>query len=91
MGRFSNLTLGKGKEVTIGDEKFEIKPLTGKHMGLFMELGDEKTKNEAANKLILYSLKEADNTITDEDVNELPLNELSKLMEVILEVNELTE
>lgn len=88
MGRFGNLTQGKGKDITIGGETFEIKPLTGKYMGLFAELGDGKNK-EAMLELITVSMQTADETIKKEDILELPLSELTKLMEVITEVNEL--
>lgn len=88
MGRFANLTLGKGKEITIGDETFEIKPLTGKHLGLFMELGDGKN-NKAMYELILASLQQTDSSIKKEDIEELPLGVLTKVMEAIMDVNEL--
>lgn len=89
MGRFSNLTQGKGKTVHIGEYAFEIKPLTGEHLGLLMEMGDGKN-TDAMKELIYIVLKKADNTITKEDVNEIPLKQLTELMESIMEVNELT-
>lgn len=89
MGRFSNLTLGKGKSITIGDEEFNISPLTGKYLGLFMEIGDGKNK-DAMREIILATLQQTDASITKDDINELPLKELTKIMEAVMEVNELT-
>lgn len=89
MGRFSKLTLGKGKSITIGDETFEIKPLTGKYLGIFMELGKGNDK-ESMVQLILASLQTADDSITMEDINELPLGVLTTIMETVMDVNELT-
>lgn len=88
MGKFSNLLENKGKEIKIGDEVYIIRPLTGKYLGLFMELSQGKQEN-ATYELILASLKQTDQSITLEDVQELPLNTLTKIMEVIAEVNEL--
>lgn len=88
MGRFSKLTQGKGKTIKIGEEEFEIKPLTGKYLGLFMELGDGKNKG-AMTELIVASLQESDDTITKSDIEELPINVLTTIMETIMEVNEL--
>lgn len=89
MGRFSRLLQAKGKDIMIGEETFNIKPLTGKYLGLFMEMGDSKNKDSASKELILASLKQTDETITMEDVNEIPLKDMVKIIEVISEVNEL--
>jgi len=89
MGRFSKLLQNKGKEIKIGEEVFIIKPLTGEYLGTFMEMGDNK--NGIINELILTSLNQAkpDEPITMEDIKELPLGILTKLMETITEINEL--
>lgn len=88
MGRFSRLLQKKGKDVKIGDETFNIKPLTGKYLGLFMEMGDDN-KSDASKNLILASLQQTDETITMADIDELPLGILTELIKVITEVNEL--
>lgn len=88
MGRFSKLLQNKGKDVKIGEDTFNIKPLTGDSLGLFMDI-DETQKEQASFKMIQASLNQTDETITLDDIKELPLNEVTKLMEVISEVNEL--
>ena len=88
MGRFSRLLQAKGKDIMIGDEKFTIKPLTGKYLGLFMEVDDSK-KEDATYNLILVSLQQTDETLTIDDVKELPLNYITDIMKTITEVNEL--
>ena len=88
MGRFSKLLQNTGKEFVIGEEKFMIKPLTGKHLGLFMNV-KESEKDKASMNMILVTLQQTDKTITLEDIGELPFGTITKLMEVITEVNEL--
>lgn len=91
MGRFARLTSGKGKSVEIDGEKFELTPLTGKYLGLFMELGDKQNHNkDAMIKLITASFGAKHPEITQDDVEELPLGVLTKVMEVVMEINELT-
>lgn len=88
MGRFTRLLQAKGKDITLGDETFNIKPLTGKYLGLFMEMGDDK-KSDASKALILASLQQTDGTITMDDVDSIPLKHCLKIIKVITEVNEL--
>ena len=89
MGRFSKLLQNKGKDITIGDEVFNIKPLTGEYLGTFMEMGDNK--NGVIYELIVASLNQSkpDKPVSIEDVKELPLGILTKLMETITEIYEL--
>lgn len=88
MGKFSRLLQAKGKDVTIGDEVYNIKPLTGKHMGLFMSSeGDNQA--EALFNLVLVSLQQTDATLTIEDIQELPMGVLTEVFNVVSEVNEL--
>lgn len=88
MGRFDNILKGKGKDVTIGDEVFTIKPLDSEHLGLFMDLeGPDKAGNII--KLVYESLKKADDTIELSDVKSLPLAVLQDVLKVVIEVNEL--
>lgn len=88
MGRFSKLLEGKGKEVKLGDETFVIKPLSARYLGLFMNTDKDK-QAEASVGLVVASLKQTDDTITDDDVKELPLKTFNEVVEVIMEVNEL--
>ncbi len=87
MGKFSRLLQAKGKDVVIDEKTYNIKPLTGKYLGLFMEMGSKK--EEATFELILASLRQTDDTISRDDLNELPLSVIMSIMEVITEVNEL--
>ena len=88
MGKFSRLLQAKGKDVTIGDEVYNIKPLTAKYIGLFMDVDKEK-QDEATFEMVAISLQQTDSEITIDDVKELPLKILNELIEVIMEVNEL--
>jgi len=87
MGRFDNLLKGKEKTITIGEEKFNIKPLNSEHIGLFADL-DGKDKHNTLLKIVLVSLQTADETITLEDVKELPLNITGEILQYALEINE---
>lgn len=104
MGRFEKLV--KGKDVTIGDETFNITPLKMKHYGLFQkyaEVAKENTdvSNMTQNQLdkqiefmidIIYeSLKQADETIEKKDLDDIGFKTLTQVMEVIMDVNELNE
>ena len=91
MGRFKKLLEGKGKDIKIGDETFTIYPLTGKHMGIIMELGDKEKRSNAMIELIVETLKQSDSNITRDDINELPANVLTEIIKTIMEVNELDE
>ena len=88
MGRFSNLLEGKGKDITIGNEVFTIAPLTAKHMGVLMDM-TEGNKSEALFSMVLASLQQTDESITLDDIKELPMNVINDIMEVVNEVNEL--
>ena len=90
MGRFDKLLLGKGKDVMIGDEKFNIKPLSSGYMGLLGE-GDKKQQTENLFEIVRVSLAQTDPTITLDDVKSLPLNIFNDLVETILDVNELNK
>lgn len=92
MGKFSRLLQAKGKDVEIDGEVFNIKPLGGKYMGLFlgMDNSDEK-KTKAIYELVLISLQQTDESITAEDINELPLKYIMDIFQAIMEVNEFKE
>ena len=87
MGKF-NVLLGKGKEVKIGEEVYEIKPLTAKHLGLFV---GETNQADAMFELITVSLQQTDPSITKADIEEMPVNIFNEVAEVIMEVNGLNK
>lgn len=86
MGKFNYLLKGSEK-VTIGDEEFTIRPLTARHLGIF--LGDNNNQYDTMMKIILASLQQTDETITHEDIEELPLNVFQEVSDVVLKVNDL--
>lgn len=87
MGKF-NYLLGEGKEVKIGNEVYNCKPLSARYMTLFMDMED---KNEAVYKMVSATLQQTDETITVDDVKDLPLGIFQTISEVILELNDLTD
>jgi hypothetical protein len=92
MGKF-NYLLGKGKSVYIPDEngkdvEYVIKPLTNRHMDVFTNSKDE-SESEMINKLVLASLQQTDESLTLDDVKDLPFGLSKNIIEVVMEVNEL--
>lgn len=88
MGRFSKLLEEKGKDITIGDETFHIKALPGSYFGKLGETTPEK-QAEVMMDMVTASLQQSDETITRDEVEELPMKYLKRLIEVVSEVNEL--
>lgn len=88
MGRFSDLLEENGKDVTIGNETFHIKALPGSYFGKLGETTPEK-QAEVMMDLVTASLQRSDESITKQDVEELPMKYLKRLIEVVSEVNEL--
>jgi len=88
MSRIERL-LAKPKEIELGGEKFQIKPLTVKDMPLIMKLGKDETQGEAMNELVKKVLKEAEPNATDEELDNISMEHLQALMEAIMEVNNL--
>lgn len=86
MSRFKNL-IDKEKKVTIGDEEFTLRPLTGADLKEFIKFS-EQDKDKVMNTMILLSLQQTDKTITMEDVTSLPLSINMKLVEAVSELNE---
>ena len=80
----------KGKDIVIGDETYNIKPLSAQYLGLFMDENKGK-QNEATLNMILVSLQQTDAELTLDDVKELPLKMVTDIVEVIMDVNELSE
>ena len=92
MGKF-NYLLGKGKVVSIPDEngkevEWTIRPLSNRHMDLFTN-SKEGSQMEVINNIVLASLQQTDESLTLEDIKELPLGLSKKITEVVMEVNEL--
>lgn len=88
MGRFEYLKDGKSKEVKIGKETFKVKPLNLDSLGYFTD----KNLSEAdrAFNIVLKTLQQTDESITMDDVKELPIKVFNDVMEAVMEVNELT-
>jgi len=87
MGKF-NYLLGEAKEVKIGKDAYSIKPLTARHLGLFMST-EKDNQSEAMFGLIAASLQQTDETITIEDIKELPISIFNDVAEIVMTVNEL--
>ena len=90
MSELSKL-IGKGKKVKLGVIEIEIKPLTVSSMPLLMQMGgeDKSAQAEAIKGLIARTLKDSMPDATDEEIDKIPLEYMTKLMEVIMEVNKL--
>lgn len=88
MGRFDILR-GKGKDITLGDEIFTIKPLSAEYLELLGIGGDDDNRIENLYELVLVSLRDTDKTITKEDVKSLPLGVFENIVKTINEVNEI--
>ncbi len=83
-----NKFLGKPKEVDIDGEKITIHPLKVKDMGLFsnQDASDEQ-KVKMSNDILKLSIPDA----TEEEINNLPLEIFTKLMEEINKLNGFTD
>lgn len=86
MGRFEELTKGKEKELTILGQVYVIKTLPGKYLGLFAEMANSD-KETSVKKIVFESLKMSDNTVTMQDVDELPIGYLMDVFAASMEVN----
>jgi DNA primase catalytic subunit len=86
MSRLSNL-IGKPKKVKIGDEEFELKPLTVRDMNLMADLADDSKRTNALKQLITKTLKQSIEGVTDEEVNNISMEYFEDLMLAVLEVN----
>ena len=91
MSELSKL-VGIGKKVKLGEIEITIKPLTVSSMPLLMELSDESNKSvqaAAMKKIICTTLKEAVPDSTDEEIDKIPLEHMTTLMEAIMEINKI--
>jgi hypothetical protein len=89
MGKFTHLTIGKSKEVKLGDVVYTIRPLTARYLSVFMSLNDAEDKAASMRALILASLQQTDATITLADIDEIPIKEMATIMEAVMDVNEM--
>lgn len=84
--------VGKGKEIEIGGIHIDIKPLSVSSLPLLMQMGDESNKEsqaKAMGEIISRTLKDSVPDATEEEINNISLEHLTKLMEAIMEVNQL--
>lgn len=84
-----NQLQGKPKTYKIGEIELELKPLNLDDMGLF-DLENPKEQMKATKEIIKKTLKAAVPDATDEEINNIGMNHMEKLMEAIMEVNGLS-
>lgn len=89
MVKFEKIT--EGKEIEVRGVKFNIKPLSGEHFGLLIEMENQKDKVKIMKKMIFHTLNDADETVTMLDVENLNLKELLVLFKEVSDINELGE
>lgn len=90
MSKLSKL-MGEGKEVKIGDITLDIKPLTVSSLPLLMKVGQENNPEEQAEamqEILKRTLKDSIPDATDEEIGKISVEHLTKLMEAIMEVNQ---
>jgi len=80
--------IGKGKKIKLEGIEIEIKPLSLSDMNVMTKLGNEETRVEATKELITKVLKEAMPSATDEEIENVDLKHINKIMETILELNQ---
>lgn len=84
--------VGKGKEIKIGEITLDVKPLTVSSLPLLMQIGDESNKEaqaDAIKEVITKTLKDSVPDATDEEIDKISIEHMAKLMEAIMEVNQL--
>lgn len=91
MSRLSKF-LGKPEDIEIEGEKFTIHPLKGKHLQLFMnENMNNEQKMKVAREIVKLSLEPSEPEITDEEIENLPVDIFNFILEKAMEVNGLSE
>lgn len=80
---------GKPKKFKIGKIELEIKPLNIDDLGFFEVSADASLKEQTENsmKLISKVLKDSVPDATDEEIKNIGMNYMGKLMDAIMEVN----
>ncbi len=84
--------VGKGKEIEIGGIHIDIKPLSVSSLPLLMQIGDESDKEAQAKammEVVSRTLKDGVPDATEEEIQNISLEHITKLMEAIMEVNQL--
>ena len=84
----------EGKKVKLDEIEIEIKPLTVSSMPLLIALGNEEDKDAqsvAMKEIIVKTLKDAVPAATDDEINKIPLEYITPLIEAVLEVNNLQD
>ena len=90
MSRIERL-LAKPKEYDIGGELITFYPMNIKDLPLIVKMSDETKKAEAIGEMIRKSLKRSVPDITEEEIDNLPFEYLQKVIQAIMEVNNLGE
>jgi len=85
MGKFDRF-MGKPKKVTIGDMELELKPLTLKHLDVFMKTANEEQRSEAMKDIITLTMK-GSYPEEDFDIDNVSIEFLQGLTTAIFEVN----
>ncbi len=80
--------VGKGKEIEIGGIHLDIKPLTVSSLPLLMQI--EKNP-EVIKEIFELTLKDAVPDATKEEIENISIEHATKLMEAIMDVNQLQE
>lgn len=93
MSRISNF-FGQPKEIELEfngkKETFKIHPLKGKHLHLFMGMTENSAaeeKEKLAHLIVLESLKPTEPELTLEEIQDLPVNILNKILLECMELN----
>lgn len=80
---------GEARLVKIGELELNLRPLTVSSIPLFMELNKSEKQAEAMREIISRTLKDAVPDATDEEIDNIPLEHMTQLMESIMEINKL--
>ena len=87
-----NQLVGKAKKIKLGDIELDIRPLTVSSMPLLMQVGkegDPEAQAEAMKEIVSTTLKDSVPEATDDEIGNIPLEHMTKLMEEIMEINKL--
>lgn len=90
MSKISQLA-GKGKTVNVGGVELFLEPLSVKDMDLMVKLEDTSKMEWAMKEVIKRTLKKSDEEITEEEINNISIDNMKDLMEKIMELNGLSE
>jgi len=83
--------LAKPVEVTIGSEKFMIKPFTVKDLPVIMKLSSKNQDEvaEATKEAIMKVMKQIDPEATEEQITSVSIEYLNEIMDAIAKANNL--